>query len=219
MSSLAQPRRFAFDTVFDDGGRIAYAPPPAKRTIASEELEAMRARAYAEGEQSALALARQAEAAALARIADATAAALSTLAAAAHEHRSGAAELALAAARKIADAALDRFPEAPLTAALEALSREVEGAPRLVVQVSAPEADELRAKVEAAAAQAGFEGRLSLTTDFAAPAGAFTFDWGDGRAAFDPDAAAARVAEALHAALAAEGLHAEALPPVPGDLT
>lgn len=218
MSSLAQPRRFAFDTVFDDGGRIAYAPPPAKRTLATEELEAMRARAYAEGEQSALALARQAEAAALARIADATAAALSTLTAAAHEHRSGAAELALAAARKIADAALDRFPEAPLTAALGALSREVEGAPRLVVQVSAPDAEELRAKVEAAAAQAGFEGRLSLTADPSAPAGAFTFDWGDGRAAFDPDAAAARVAEALHAALAAEGLHAEALPPVPGDL-
>ncbi len=36
-------------------------------------------------------------------------------------------------------------------------------------------------------------------------------DWGDGSAAFDPAGAAARVAEALEGALAAEGLHAEAL--------
>ena len=43
-----------------------------------------------------------------------------------------------------------------------------------------------------------------------APA-AFSFDWGDGRAAFDPDEATRRVAEALEAAIAAEGLHAESL--------
>jgi flagellar assembly protein FliH len=41
------------------------------------------------------------------------------------------------------------------------------------------------------------------------PKAAFVFDWGDGRAAFDPVAASERVGEALAAALAAEGLHAE----------
>ena len=41
----------------------------------------------------------------------------------------------------------------------------------------------------------------------------FAFDWGEGRAAFDPEVSAARVAEALDAALAAEGLHAEPLLP------
>ena len=40
---------------------------------------------------------------------------------------------------------------------------------------------------------------------------AFVLDWGDGRADFDPAAAADRVAQALHTALAAEGLHAEPL--------
>ena len=39
------------------------------------------------------------------------------------------------------------------------------------------------------------------------------FDFGDGQAAYDPAAAAERVAEALHAALASEGLHAEPLIP------
>ena len=40
---------------------------------------------------------------------------------------------------------------------------------------------------------------------------AFIFEWGEGRAAFDPEQAAARVAAALDATLAAEGLHAEPL--------
>ena len=42
---------------------------------------------------------------------------------------------------------------------------------------------------------------------------AFTLDFGDGQAAFDPAAAAERVADTLRAALAAEGLHAEPLIP------
>jgi flagellar assembly protein FliH len=40
---------------------------------------------------------------------------------------------------------------------------------------------------------------------------AFTLDFGDGAGGFDPAAAAQRVTEALQAALAAEGLHGEAL--------
>jgi flagellar assembly protein FliH len=46
---------------------------------------------------------------------------------------------------------------------------------------------------------------------------AFTFDWGEGRAAFDPQAAAQRIAVALEEALSAEGLHAEPLPIPPED--
>jgi flagellar assembly protein FliH len=42
---------------------------------------------------------------------------------------------------------------------------------------------------------------------------AFVLDWGDGSAAFDPQQTAVRIAQALEAALAAEGLHAEPLLP------
>ena len=55
-------------------------------------------------------------------------------------------------------------------------------------------------------------GQIVARADPDLPRAAFTLDWGDGRAAFDPEAAAARVAAALDAALAAEGLHGEALP-------
>ncbi|HWU15972.1 MAG TPA: flagellar assembly protein FliH, partial [Caulobacter sp.] len=50
----------------------------------------------------------------------------------------------------------------------------------------------------------------------AMPTAAFVLDWGDGRAAFNPDDAAARVTQALEAAIAAEGLHAEPLAPSEG---
>ena len=44
-------------------------------------------------------------------------------------------------------------------------------------------------------------------------AAAFQLEWSDGRAAFDPDEAFARMSEALNSALAAEAGHAENLTP------
>jgi flagellar assembly protein FliH len=140
--------------------------------------------------------------------------ALSTLA---HEHRAGSARLAMAAGRRIADAALDRFPEAPAVAALDALAREVEAQPKLTVRTSAARLARLEAALTDASETAGFAGRLVVKTDPSLAGAAFTFDWGEGRAAFDPEAAAERVSVALEEALSAEGLHAEPLPISPED--
>ena len=204
-------RKFSFDTVFDDNGGVAYAPPRVKKTFTPEEVEAAKAQAYAEGERSAVARAEQEAAQALAEVAHAVQQALGTLAHVAHEHREGSAMLALACARKIADAALTHFPEAPVTAALEALAREVESQPRIFVRVSPELEERTQQALENVAAQIGFQGQIVARADGAMAPAAFTFDWGDGRAAFDPDGAAQRVAEALEAAIAAEGLHAEPL--------
>jgi flagellar assembly protein FliH len=208
----SQPRPFAFDTVFDGDHVVAPARP--KRRYTPEEVEAARAEAYAEGQASAVARAEAEAAQALREVAEAARAALSTLAAIAHEHRSGSAQLAMAAARKIADAALDRFPAAAAEAALDALSREVEAAPRLMVFAAPADAPRLERALGEAAARAGFAGQIVLKPEPGRARAAFLFDWGEGRAAFDPEQAAGRVAAALDAALAAEGLHAEVhLPP------
>ncbi|MDB5420327.1 MAG: fliH, partial [Brevundimonas sp.] len=124
-------QRFVFDTVFDGGGDVVSSRPRPRRLIPAEEVEALRAQAYADGQQSAIVLAEQAAAAAMHRIAADIADALPTLAAVAHGHRAGSAELALAAARKIAGEALALFPEAPVVAAQQSLAREVEAVPRL----------------------------------------------------------------------------------------
>lgn len=206
-------KRFAFDTVFDDRGGMREPPARAKRSFTPEDVEAAKAEAFAQGERSAVARAEQHAANALNDIAGAVREAFSTLAAVAHEHRSGSALLALAVGRKIADAALERFPEAPASAALVALAREVEAQPRIIVRVSADLVDRTQAALEETAHAIGFPGQIAARADSNMPPAAFTFDWGDGRAAFDPNEATQRVADALEAAIAAEGLHAEPLLP------
>jgi flagellar assembly protein FliH len=201
------PRPFTFDTVFD-GDRVI-APPKPKRAFTPEEVEAVRAQAFAEGQRSVAAQAEAQLAQAVGEAAQAIRAGLAHLSELAHAHRSDSARLALACARKIADAALDQFPEQPAMAALEALGRELDAQPRLLVRAAGPDVERLRAALEQAAEAAGFAGLLVVKPDPALPRAGFVFDWGEGRAAFDPASALARVAQALETALAAEGLHAE----------
>lgn len=207
------PRPFDFDTVFADDGAVARASARPKRLYPFEEVEQIRAQARAEGERAAMASLEAQQAAALSQIAQACQAALPRLAEVAHEHRVGSAELALACGQAIADAALDAFPRAPIQAALDSLAREIESAPRLVVTAPPTLAEGLEVALAQTAQAIGFAGQIQVRPDPAAGRAAFSLDFGDGAARFDPAAAAARVAAALQEALAAEGLHAEPLIP------
>lgn len=211
--SPSAPRKFDFDTVFGDDGAVAQASTRPKRLYPLEEVEAIRQQAYAEGERAAMGRIEAAQAQALGQLAQACQAALPRLAEVAHEHRVGSADLALACGQAIADAALDAFPRAPLQAAIDALAREIESTPRLVVTVTPALAEGLEAVVSQTAHAIGFSGQIQLRADAALSTAAFSLDFGDGSARFDPPAAAQRVARALHEALAAEGLHAEPLIP------
>ena len=206
---MSEARKFTFDTDFD--GPSAPAASPYKRLFGADEVEALTARARAEGEAAAMRGIEAQTASALAELAQAAKTALPALTVAAHEHRAGAAELALACARQIADAACERFPEAPLQAALAALAREVEATPRLTLRAPPALLERLRAALAETAEAIGYPGQILARADPGMAPAAFNLDWGDGSAAFDPAAAAVRIAEALEGALAAEGLHAEAL--------
>ncbi|MCC7268266.1 MAG: flagellar assembly protein FliH [Caulobacteraceae bacterium] len=207
------PQKFAFDTVFDGAGTITQTSALPKRLFPAEEVERIRAAAFAEGERAAITQAEAVQAQALSRIAEAAQAALPRLAEVAHEHRAGSAQLALACGRTIADAALELFPQAPVKAALESLAREVETTPKLVVTAGEEVARDLAGMLDQTAQAIGYAGQIVVRAEPGMPAAAFTLDFGDGSAAFDPDAAARRVAATLEAALAAEGLHAEPLIP------
>ena len=207
----AAPRRFTFDTVFD--GERVIAPQAVKRHFSADELEAARADGFAQGQRAVTAEAEAQAAQALAQTASALRAAFAHLSEIAHAHRTDSARLALACARKIADAALDRFPEQPAAAALEALSRELDAQPRLLVRAHGGDVERLRAALEEVAEGIGFAGLVVVKAEPGRTRAGFSFDWGEGRAAFDPVAASERVALALETALAAEGLHAEPLVP------
>jgi len=211
---MSEPvQKFAFDTEFDAKGGVAFAAHRAKRLFPAEEVEQIREAARAEGERTALSSVAAQQASALSQIAAACNQALPRLAEVAHEHRQGSAALALACARAIADTALDKFPEAPVQSALEALAREIDAQPRLVVSADPALAEALKGVLEETARGLGFEGAVVIKPDGAFGPHAFTLDFGDGQAAFDPAQAAERVNQTLIAALAAEGLHAEPLIP------
>lgn len=210
---MTAPQKFAFDTVFDGAGAIAQPSRLPKRLFPADEVEQIRAAAYAEGERAGQQSAEMLQAQALAQIAAAAQAALPRLAEVAHEHRTGAAQLALACAQTIADAALELFPQAPATAALESLAREIEAAPKLVITAGETVARGLAEALDQTAQAIGYAGQIVVRTDPGMPTAAFTLDFGDGSAAFDPPAAAARVAAVLEATLASEGLHGEPLIP------
>ncbi len=212
MSQLLH-QRFSFDTVFGGDDDVAFASPRPKRIYSAEEAEALGKLAFAEGERQALTSMAALQAQALAEISEACQHALGRLADVAHEHRIGASDLALACARAIADAALDHFPEAPMRVALESLAREIEATPRLVVSTSPELAEGLSAMLSQTANAIGFTGQIQVRPNPDLAKAAFTLDFGDGAASFDPGKAAERVAEALTAALAAEGSHAEHLIP------
>ncbi|MCA3698835.1 MAG: flagellar assembly protein FlbE [Brevundimonas sp.] len=205
-------RPFAFDTEFDEAGSVVQASTfrPMKRAYMPAEVEALVAQARLEAREAALAEVDSIRAMAMAAIGQALADVMPTLQRVAQTHREQSAELALTAARVIAAAALDRLPLGPLQSALETLGQEIDATPRLVVRASGLD-DEARAKIEATATDAGFTGAVAFRDDPALPNAAFSLEWADGRADFDPAAVADRLSTTLQSALATEAGHAEPL--------
>ena len=207
---------FVFDTEFDATGVVVQASTyrPTRRAWTPAEVEALLADARLEARNAALAEAESLQAMALSAIGEALTAAIPTLTRIAIAHREQSAELALAAARVVAAAALDRFPAGPLQAALEALGQEIDASPRLVIRTGQLD-DANRDRIERLCADAGFSGVVAFREEPGLPPAAFQLEWADGRAEFEPEAAFARMREALDSALAAEAGHAESLTPEP----
>ena len=212
MTHQPEKRAFFFDTEFDAGGDVVSpsAWRPTKRSWNEAEVEALVAQAALEAREAALAEVASIQAMALSAIGQALASAAPALTQIAQAHREQSAELAMAAARVVSASALDRFPQAPLQAALEALGQEIDASPRLVIRTGDLN-DDTRARLQQVSADAGFQGVIAFRDEPGLAPAAFRLEWADGRADFDPDAAFGRMAEALNSALAAEAGHAETL--------
>lgn len=205
-------RPFAFDTEFDGSGEVLRASEfrPTKRSYMPSEVEALVAQARFEAREAALAETSSIEAMALSAIGQAVSQAVPALAQVAQTHREQSAELALAAARVIAAAAMEKLPFGPLQSALETLAQEIDASPRLVVRAAGLNAA-AQDKIQAIALDAGFSGVVAFREDRGLPLAAFQLEWADGRADFDPAAAAKRIGVALNNVLASEAGHAESL--------
>ncbi|ESQ76016.1 flagellar assembly protein FliH [Asticcacaulis sp. AC402] len=199
-------KRFEFGTVFGDGGKVLARQAVEKKAFTPDEVEVVRAQAYADGEASAMARAQMAQAAAIQALADAAHQGLGTVNEMVNHYKRACVDLALICAQKIAAEALDRFPEAPVVATLEALGQEIETTARLVVHANAP-SEELKAAAMEAGAYAGFAGQIQFRDKPSFPKGAFEIVWSDGRAEFNPHQVVEALEKALHEALEADAYH------------
>jgi flagellar assembly protein FliH len=197
---MANIRKYAFDTEFAPDGAIVK-DAPAKLT--PEEIEAMRADAYERGKQDAVAHTERQATAALQALADAASAVLTRLDAESQSMRAEAAHVAVAAARKIAGAALEAFGEERAAVAIESAMDALRHQPRLVVKLSPEAAQTLKPRIVEMCETHAYAGAVLVREQAGLRAGEVIIDWSDGVVAMNPDEAAERINTLVEAALAA----------------
>lgn len=197
---MASARKYGFDTEFGRDGEIVREPP---KRLTPEEIEAQCAAAYERGKNDALAQAERQTTAALQALADATTAVLSRLDSESRGMREEAARVAIAAASKIAGAALEGFGAERAAVAVEAAMDALRHQPRLVVKLSPDAAEVLKPRIAAMCENHAYAGAILVRAEPNLRAGEVTIDWSDGVITMSPDDAAKRINELIEAALAA----------------
>ena len=197
---MANIRKYAFETEFGPDGAIVKDAAP---KLTPEEIEAERAAAYERGKQDAVAQAERQAAAALQALADAASAVLTRLDAESQSMRAEAAHVAIAAARKIAGAALDAFGEERAVAAIEAAMDALRHQPRLVVKLSPEVAENLKPRIAEMCETHAYAGVVLVREQAGLRTGEVIIDWSDGLIAMNPDEAAERINSLVEVALAA----------------
>lgn len=180
---MARPARYLFDEVFavpqGTNGASGHGRAELDAAVAAARREAYEAglaegrRSVADEEVSRLADAAQ-------RLVE-TAAALSETAEA--ERRripQDAAELAIAAARKLAPALISRQPMAELEAILRDCLGELRDTPHLAVRLADELVEPMRERLDALCRQTGFAGRIVVLGDPDMALGDGRIDWADG---------------------------------------
>jgi flagellar assembly protein FliH len=199
--SARDPQKFTFDRRFDSaptGGHGYGSAAKVKRFFTPEEMEAAKLEAYARGRGSLEAIAAQSQSMALSQIAEAAMTALNALDQMAAEARAEALSTGMLAARRIADAALSRYPIDTLEETISHCLAQVAHEPRVVIRIGGDVADELKSRIDELAQSIGFAGRIIVTADPRLSRADCRLEWSDGGAERD----AASIADRIEAVLA-----------------
>jgi flagellar assembly protein FliH len=160
--------KFTFDTEFQAGGaerRSTEAERRQKRTLTVEEIESLQAAAQAEGENAAAARNAEALERAVSALTIAVRAATGQIQAEIEGVQAEAAAIALAAARKLAPAAIAALPHGDVEAALREAMHQAIGEPRLVLRTSPAVAELIEPRLAEIGHEEGFDGRVHVTAD------------------------------------------------------
>jgi flagellar assembly protein FliH len=165
---MAASAKFTFDTEFHDGGaerRTADAERRQKKTLTVEEIENLKATAQAEGAQNEAARNAQAVERAIAALTIAVRAVAGEAHAEIENLRAEAASIALAAARKLAPAAIRALPAADVEAALREAMHQAIGEPRLTLRAAPQIAALIEPRLAEIGHEEGYDGRVHVTAD------------------------------------------------------
>ena len=165
--STKSASKFTFDTEFrPEGDLISNAARKRQRKVfTQEEIDLMFAKARGEGLKAGQVRAAEAVAAAIGDFAEAVRAALAGSHAEIETLREEAAQIALAAARKLAPVAISSFPTGDVEAALREAIHQAVGEPRIVLRASQAVVETISGKLADIAHEEGFEGRIVAKAD------------------------------------------------------
>ena len=176
--------KFTFDTEFrPEGDLISNAARARQRKVfTQEEIDHMCAKARGEGLKAGQVRAAEAVAAAVADFADAVRGALAGSHAEIEILRKEAAQIALAAARKLAPVAIASFPTGDVEAALREAIHQAVGEPRIVLRASQAVIEAISGKLADIAHEEGFEGRIVAKADASVAGADCRLEWRGGGA-------------------------------------
>jgi flagellar assembly protein FliH len=174
--------KFTFDTEFRAEGDVVSnaARVRQKQTMTTEDLEALCARAKAQGAEDATVRAAEALERTVATLTVAVRAALDQSHAQIEAVRTEAALLALAAAKKIAPAALAALPAGDVENALREAMHQAIGEPRVTLRAAPQVIAALEGKVADIAHEEGYDGRVMLAADPAITGADCRIEWRGG---------------------------------------
>jgi flagellar assembly protein FliH len=174
--------KFTFDTEFRGSSTVASDAARArqKQTLTTEEIEAMCASAQAQGMEAASVRAAENIDRTAAALVIALRAALDQSHAEIEAVRAEAAMLALAAAKKIAPAALAALPAGDVENALREAMHQAIGEPRVTLRAAPEVIAALEGKVADIAHEEGYDGRVMMAADPAISGADCRIEWRGG---------------------------------------
>ncbi len=174
--------KFTFDTEFRSEVDVVSSAARArqKKTLTTEELEAMCARAESHGAEAAGVRAAQALDQTIAALVISLRSTLDQSHAEIEQVREEATQLAFAAAKKIAPAALAVLPAGDVEAALREAMHQAIGEPRITLRASPDVIAALETRIEDIAHEEGYEGRVMIAADATVKGADCRIEWRGG---------------------------------------
>jgi flagellar assembly protein FliH len=189
--------KYTFDTVFGDAAPAAQSQPRARSSYSADEVEKIRSETFAAGKADVEARASALKADAVKNVGSGVAGLIQAVDEMAASLRNESVELALAVARKLAQASLNALPMKEIEDVVTDCLHKLHGEPRLVVRVSAQMSDALQAEIHGLADRHGFVGRIVVLPEPSLSGADCRVEWAGGGLERDLETTLAAIDEAV----------------------